>query len=247
MAFELLLSENRPCIDYRQTDMWAFGATVFVMCTGKFPWREATLGDKEFACYAAGGSGPCHRARWASFSPALNMLLRNTMCIDTHKRWSATEARVFIEQHWGSSNASTSSLITVDLDNSCRCSPIPSEALGVMSPPAEHQSCHVSCSAGSSHAHGSLHVPFHQPTFLHSNNSSHSSGIYSRSAHDVMVTPAVSPVMDYEPRPSASMPIKILSSARNSHTGSHHGSQSSHHSHHRGFHWAFWRPANAAH
>jgi serine/threonine protein kinase len=57
MAFELLLSENRPAIDYRQTDMWAFGATIFVMCTGKFPWREATLGDKEFACYATGGAG----------------------------------------------------------------------------------------------------------------------------------------------------------------------------------------------
>lgn len=57
MAFELLLSENRPIIDYRQTDMWAFGATVFVMCTGKFPWREATLADKEFACYATGGAG----------------------------------------------------------------------------------------------------------------------------------------------------------------------------------------------
>jgi serine/threonine protein kinase len=56
MAFEILLSgDARPAkIDYRLVDMWAFGVTLFVMCTGMFPWHKATVSDREFVAYMLG-------------------------------------------------------------------------------------------------------------------------------------------------------------------------------------------------
>lgn len=160
MAYELLAdnANGGGPIDFRQTDMWAFGATLFVMCTGKFPWREATLTDKEFAHFAAGGAGPCHRARWAAFSPALNTLLRHTMCIDTHRRWTATQARAFIEEHWGDGRASH---LAVTQPLGCTAHGSPRLSL-VSTPPPEYMRT-LTPSSGPVSPHLTTHSSSHNP------------------------------------------------------------------------------------
>lgn len=88
--------------------MWAFGVTVFVLCTGKFPWREASLRDPDFARYVAGAPSRRHAHAWTSFSPALACLLRGAICVDVSKRFTIAEAREFIASHWLPSTAAHS-------------------------------------------------------------------------------------------------------------------------------------------
>ncbi|NXD74768.1 SBK1 kinase, partial [Eolophus roseicapillus] len=84
-------------------DVWAFAVLLFCLCTGSFPWAEATGADADFQAFQAwqsGAEGAPLPGAWEGFGPAALEMLRRLLSLDPDRRSPAIEVRKYLALPW---------------------------------------------------------------------------------------------------------------------------------------------------
>eukprot|EP00123_Amoebidium_parasiticum_P001614 comp12753_c0_seq1/m.7870 comp12753_c0_seq1/g.7870 ORF comp12753_c0_seq1/g.7870 comp12753_c0_seq1/m.7870 type:complete len:213 (-) comp12753_c0_seq1:714-1352(-) len=98
LAPECLEAASR---DPRQADSWSLGVLFWVLVWGRFPWQTAcSRNDPEYAAWVSGRFGATNRAQWLGLSHRALELLRNLLRANPARRWSASQARQYMEAVW---------------------------------------------------------------------------------------------------------------------------------------------------
>lgn len=76
-------------------DVWALGVILINLCTGRNPWKYASLKDETFRAYL---SNPDFLFQTLPISKELNKIIKRIFCIDPTRRIKLSELGILIRQ-----------------------------------------------------------------------------------------------------------------------------------------------------
>ncbi|KNC82341.1 serine/threonine protein kinase [Sphaeroforma arctica JP610] len=100
MAPELLYDTDREfgTVDLKACDVWALGVCLFCMCTGRFPWSEATDKCVGYRCYSA--REHTSQDLWLRIPAPAMVMLSHMLAIDVSRRWTINEVQAYLQSEW---------------------------------------------------------------------------------------------------------------------------------------------------
>eukprot|EP00128_Syssomonas_multiformis_P002695 Colp12_sorted_trinity150504_noHs@9275 len=85
-------------VNAKAADIWACGVTVYVLLTGKFPWKLAdSPTDNDYQRFA---KEQFEGTTWGSFGDHVRTLLKGMLHANPSRRWTAHECLKYIDKHF---------------------------------------------------------------------------------------------------------------------------------------------------